>query len=110
MNFARTALSVLLLGAVEITASAQGLTREQVKAELMEAIRTGDIPAGGDSSLKRNELFPQAYPRAARAPQPTAAQGADTARPAVGGAGLAATGELGASGPDYSQRQGAVAR
>jgi hypothetical protein len=104
MNFARAALSILLLGAVAVTASAQGLTREQVRAELMEAIRTGDMPAGGESSLKRNELYPQAYPRAARAGQPAAATRAEAA--AVRPANVTANGELGQSGPDYSQRQG----
>ena len=39
-----------------------GVTRKQVKAELAEAIRTGDIMAGGESSLKLNELHPNRYP------------------------------------------------
>jgi len=34
-----------------------------VKAELAEAIRTGDILAGGDQGQKLNELFPSQYPR-----------------------------------------------
>ena len=36
-------------------------TREQVKAELAEAIRTGDI-SYGESGQKLNELFPHQYP------------------------------------------------
>ena len=36
-------------------------TREQVKAELAEAIRTGDI-SYGETGQKLNELFPQQYP------------------------------------------------
>ena len=59
---------ILLLAAFGSTAQAQ-MTREQVKAELAEAIRTGDMLAGGESGLKLNELNPGRYP----------------ARPAVGG-------------------------
>ena len=36
-------------------------TREQVKAELAEAIRTGDI-SYGETGQKLNELFPHQYP------------------------------------------------
>ncbi len=36
-------------------------TREQVKAELAEAIRTGDI-SYGETGQKLNELFPSQYP------------------------------------------------
>lgn len=39
----------------------QGKTRDQVRAELNEAIRTGNIVVGGDSGLKANELFPGRY-------------------------------------------------
>lgn len=38
------------------------MTREQVKAELAEAIRTGDIVANGERGLKLNELSPSRYP------------------------------------------------
>ena len=41
-------------------AKGPGNTREQVKAELAEAIRTGDIFVG-ESSLKQNELYPHFY-------------------------------------------------
>jgi hypothetical protein len=62
MNIARTTISLVLLAALGTTAQAQsGLTREQVKAELADAIRTGDILAPGDSGLKLNEEFPQRY-------------------------------------------------
>ena len=43
---------------------AAGKTREQVKAELAEATRTGDIIAPGESGLKLNELYPQRYEQA----------------------------------------------
>ena len=44
------------------TSAYANVTREQVKAELAEAVRTGNMPAGGESSLKLNELFPNRYP------------------------------------------------
>lgn len=37
-------------------------TREQVRAELAEAIRTGDIVVNGETQQKANELFPGLYP------------------------------------------------
>ena len=39
-----------------------GKTRAQVNAELADAIRTGDIYAGGEPSWKLNELLPGLYP------------------------------------------------
>jgi lambda repressor-like predicted transcriptional regulator len=65
MNFARTTVALLLLTTIGVqAANAQTtMTREQVRAELAEAIRTGNIPANGDSGLMLNELFPQRYPR-----------------------------------------------
>jgi hypothetical protein len=42
--------------------SVSGKTRAQVKAELADAIRTGDIYAGGETAVKLNELFPDRYP------------------------------------------------
>ena len=38
-----------------------GVTREQVKTELAEAIRTGDYMAGGESGGKCNELHPNMH-------------------------------------------------
>ena len=37
-------------------------TRAQVQNELKEAIRTGNMPAGGESGLMLNEVNPSAYP------------------------------------------------
>lgn len=61
MNLTRTLGSLLLLATFGTHANAQ-LTREQVKAELAEAIRSGDMPAGGESDLKLNQLSPARYP------------------------------------------------
>jgi hypothetical protein len=40
-------------------------TRDQVRSELAEAIRSGDILAPGDSGLTMRELHPERYPAAA---------------------------------------------
>ena len=40
-----------------------GKTRAQVKAELAEAIRTGDMIADGATGAKYNELYPNRYPK-----------------------------------------------
>ena len=75
MNIARTTISLVLLAAIGTAAQAQSeMTRDQVKAELAEAIRTGDILAPGDSGMKLNELYPQRYPRPAAGPAMTRAQ------------------------------------
>jgi hypothetical protein len=75
MNIARTTISLVLLAALGTAAQAQSkMTREQVKAELADAIRTGDILAPGDSGLKLNELYPQRYPHPVAGPTVTRAQ------------------------------------
>lgn len=51
-----------------------GITRQQVKAELAEAIRTGNILAPGDSGYKLNELYPDKYPAALKLDQTTRIQ------------------------------------
>jgi ribosomal protein L30E len=64
MKLNRTTTLSVLLGALSFGAMAQSqppLTREQVQAELREAIRTGDI-IEGYSGLTRYELNPSAYP------------------------------------------------
>jgi len=69
MNLNHTLGSLLLLAGFATAAHAQAeKTREQVRTELAEAIRTGDMFAGGDSGLKLNELYPRRYPRAVAAP------------------------------------------
>jgi hypothetical protein len=42
--------------------AAVGLSHAQVKADLAEAIRNGDIVASGESGLKPNQELPQRYP------------------------------------------------
>lgn len=55
------ALSTMFAGQAMAADANAGLTRDQVKAELAEAIRTGNIVTG-ESSARLNEQFPQLYP------------------------------------------------
>jgi len=67
MKLGRTTFAVLLLATIGVHgADAQtAKSREQVKAELAEAIRTGNVPAPGESGLLLNEQYPQRYPKPA---------------------------------------------
>jgi len=64
----RTHASLIALALAAFTAghafaddAAVGKTRAQVKAELAEAVRTGDIVGNDESGRKLNELYPQNY-------------------------------------------------
>lgn len=65
MKAFQTSLALVLASTFAIGAAhAQSpLTREQVKAEYDEAVRTGDILAPGDSGMKLNEMYPNRYPK-----------------------------------------------
>ena len=56
------AFAALSAGQAMAADASTPITRDQVKAELAEAVRTGDILAAGDTGLKMNELFPGSYP------------------------------------------------
>ena len=64
----RSALSLIALVSATVLAGpaladvSTGKTREQVKAELAEAIRTGDIIGNAETGQKLNEINPSAYP------------------------------------------------
>jgi len=60
-KFAAIALTIAS-GLIVATPSFAGVTREQVKAELAAAIRSGDIVADGETGLKLNELYPNRFP------------------------------------------------
>jgi Domain of unknown function (DUF4148) len=63
MTTLRNTTFALALAAAAGGALSQGaLTREQVKAELAEAIRTGDFVGNGETGQKLNELSPGRYP------------------------------------------------
>ncbi len=65
----RSYLSTIALAVAALTAgqafaanASSAKTREQVKAELTEAVRTGNIMANGDSGQMLNDGFPDRYP------------------------------------------------
>ena len=58
-----TAIALVLASALIGSTSFAGVSREQVQAELAQAIRSGDIMANGEvGGLKLNELYPNRYP------------------------------------------------
>ncbi|MDB5955858.1 DUF4148 domain-containing protein [Ramlibacter sp.] len=69
MNYQHKLAAAVLLAAVAGVVSAQGLTRAQVEAQTMQAIRNGDIMAPGDAGLTYRQEDPAAYP-AQPAPPP----------------------------------------
>jgi hypothetical protein len=61
-------ISILTLAATPVfaantTDASAPKTREQVKAELAEATRTGNILAPGNSGRMLNELYPSHFPK-----------------------------------------------
>jgi hypothetical protein len=61
-----TLVALAIAAALTATAHADtGKTREQVRAELAEAVRNGDVMAAGESGLTLRQMFPQRYPQAA---------------------------------------------
>lgn len=69
-RIAALSLVAASLGLASIAHADTGLTREQVKAELAQAQRNGDI-IDPELGVKLNELFPSAYPAAVKAPKVT---------------------------------------
>ena len=58
------ALSTLVAGHALAANPAAAKTREQVRAELAEAQRNGDMIANGESGLRFNQVSPHLYPQA----------------------------------------------
>lgn len=52
---------ILSSGLIAGTSAFADVTRDQVKAELAQAVCTGDILAGGESNPKLNERYPKRY-------------------------------------------------
>ncbi len=66
-SLAALAAATLLAGSA-LAADASGpLTREQVRAQLAEAHRTGDIVVDVDTGLKLNQQYPDLFPKRAAA-------------------------------------------
>jgi hypothetical protein len=75
MNTTRTlSLSLLLAALMGHAAADGGLTREQVKADLAEARRTGSLSADGESGLPLSDLYPHLYPAHVAGPSKSRAQ------------------------------------
>jgi hypothetical protein len=55
------ALATLAVGQANAQ-EAYAKTRDQVRSELAEAVRTGDVIATGETPLKLNQLYPSQYP------------------------------------------------
>lgn len=69
MSSPRVLTLLVLAAAMTAGAHAQStLTREQVRAELAEAIRTGNMVGSGESGLTLRQLYPQRYGVTAAAP------------------------------------------
>lgn len=69
MKFVKTlssAMAAVALAGTVVSAHADGFTREQVRAELADAVRNGDLLADGETGLTIRELYPHRYP--ARSP------------------------------------------
>jgi len=61
MSPRRFTLTLLLLAASAAGHAQSPRTREEVRAELLEAQRTGNVLANGESGLTLRELYPQRY-------------------------------------------------
>lgn len=102
MNRSYASLSAIALAALLATPAfadtdAPAKTREQVRAELAEAIRTGDILANDDSNLKLNEQRPDLYTHAAVASKSRAQVQAELAE-------AVRTGDVVAQGSEGNQK------
>lgn len=60
------AVALLALSASQVFAADGPMTREQVKAELAEAVRTGNVIANNESGLMLNQVRPDLYPAQAQ--------------------------------------------
>jgi len=77
MTFSRiagAALLVLTVGAAYAQGGPSGLTRDQVRAELVDAQRRGDAPAPGELGRTLREITPNRYPAQDTAPGLTRAE------------------------------------
>ena len=105
MRYARTTLAALLIATIGVPAAqAQSeKTREQVRAELAEAMRSGSMAASGEIGLPQSELSPQRY---AAAPGRTREEVRAELAEATRSGNLVATGEVGTGlSADFRKRE-----
>jgi hypothetical protein len=95
MNYQRNTIAAILLAAIAGVSSAQGLTRAEVKAQLAEAIRNGDMLAPGESGLTERQLNPSEYPAEPAAPGKTRAQVKSELQAAIADGDILAPGDAG---------------
>jgi hypothetical protein len=97
MRYARTTLAALLIATLGVPAAQAQTekTREQVRAELADAMRSGSLAASGEIGLPQSELSPQRYARAAAAPGRTRDEVRAELAEATRSGNLVATGEVG---------------
>ena len=100
------ALASLCVGQAMAADPAEPKTREQVRAETREAIRTGEITSGGEVNCKLNELNPSKYPpKPAVGPGKTREQVKAETREAMRSGDMSAAGEVGCT-PQLVKPQG----
>jgi len=74
IRIATAVLALTTLGAVQAQTIQPRPTRDQVRAELVDAQRRGDIPAPGELGLRPREITPDRYPAPAAVQGLTRAQ------------------------------------
>lgn len=89
------AAALIALSTTQVFAADGPKTREQVKAELAEAIRTGNMPADNESGLMLNQVRPDLYPSQERSVGKTRAEVKAELNEAVRTGNIVAAGESG---------------
>jgi len=95
----KTALLIIALGATAPAFAANpstALTREQVRAETLEAMRNGTMLSAGESGMRMREMNPRAYPAPAASPSKSRSQVEQELQRAIQSGDLLAPGESGA--------------
>ena len=89
------AAALIALSATQVFAADGPKTREQVKAELVEAVRTGNVPADNESGLMLNQVRPDLFPSQDRSAGKTRAEVKAELNEAVRTGNIVADGESG---------------